>query len=145
MSYAYTHLKHKTITNNINSMHLYYELIQVLLLITGLRLFKYPVGVTDLILMQKLILITDLCLFRTLVGVHRAYAHTEVPLGTTMLILILRSLHLFEGTRRYNRGITERILVLRNLDMYFRSYTCLTERILILRILYWYYRTWTCI
>ena len=69
MSYAYTHLTHKTITDNINSMHLYYELIQVLLLITGLRLFEYPVGVTYLILMQKLILITDLCLFRTPVGV----------------------------------------------------------------------------
>ena len=32
MSYAYTHLTHKTITDNINLMHLYYELIRVLLL-----------------------------------------------------------------------------------------------------------------
>ena len=61
MSYAYTHLTHKTITYNINSMHLYYELIRVLLLITGLRLFEYPVGVTDLILMQ------NLCLYQTYV------------------------------------------------------------------------------
>ena len=40
MSYAYTHLTHKTITGNINFMHLYYGLIQVLKLITGLCLFR---------------------------------------------------------------------------------------------------------
>ena len=56
MSYAYKHLTHKTITDNINFMHLYYELIQVLLLITGLRLFRSPVGVTEFILMQNLCL-----------------------------------------------------------------------------------------
>ena len=50
MSYAYTHLTHKTITGNINFMHLYYELIQVLLLITRLCLFQTPVGVPELIL-----------------------------------------------------------------------------------------------
>ena len=50
MSYAYTHLTHKTIKDNINFMHLYYELIQVLLLITSLCLFRTPVGVTELIL-----------------------------------------------------------------------------------------------
>ena len=93
MSYAYTHLTHKTITDNINSMHLYYELIQVLLLITGLRLFEYPIGVKDLILMQKLILITDLCLFRTPVGVTELILRTDLcifrtPVGVTELILI---------------------------------------------------------
>ena len=51
MSYAYTYLTHKTITDNINFMHLYYELIQVLLLIIGLLLFGSPVGVTNLMLM----------------------------------------------------------------------------------------------
>ena len=56
MSYAYTHLTHKIITDNIIFMHLYYELIQVLLLITGLRLFGSSVGVTELILMQNLCL-----------------------------------------------------------------------------------------
>ena len=56
MSYAYTHLTHKTMTDNINLMHLYYELIRVRLLIIGLRLFGSPVGVTDLILMQNLYL-----------------------------------------------------------------------------------------
>ena len=50
MSYAYTHLTYKTITDNIIFMHLYYERIQVLL-ITGLRLFGPPIGVTELILM----------------------------------------------------------------------------------------------
>ena len=33
-------------------------------------------------------------------------------------------------------GLTKLILIFQNLDMYFRSYTCLTELILILRILY---------
>ena len=32
--------------------------------------------------------------------------------------------------------LTDLILELQNLDMYFRFYTCLTERILILRILF---------
>ena len=50
---------------------------------------------------------------------------------------------MFEGTRRYYRGITERILVLRNLFLYFRSYARLTEHILVLRNLYWSYGTYT--
>ena len=55
----------------------------------------------------ELILITDLCSFTSLVcGIE------------LLLILILRSLHLFGGTRRYHREITERILVLRNLFLY---------------------------
>ena len=133
LSYAYTHLTHKTITGNINFMHLYYELIQVLLHITGLCSYGTPVGVTDLILYRAytynrltfirdshrsyrtypysaLILIqnlylTDLCLFRT-------------PVGVTELMLMLRSLNLFGGTRRYHRdhgtctGIAELILTL---------------------------------
>ena len=49
---------------------------------------------------------------------YRVYAYTKVPLGTTRLILILRSLHLFGGTRRYYKDITEDILVLRNLFLY---------------------------
>ena len=53
MSYAYTHLTHKTITDNINFMHLYYELIQVLF-ITDLCLFRTPIGVTELIIIQDL-------------------------------------------------------------------------------------------
>ena len=56
MSYAYTQLTHKKIIDNIIFMHLYYELIQALLRITGLRLFGSPVGVIELILMQNLCL-----------------------------------------------------------------------------------------
>ena len=52
------------------------------------------------------------------VGVHITYAYTEVPLGTTKLILILRNLHLFRGIRRYYRDMTERVRVLRNLFLY---------------------------
>ena len=72
---------------------------------TDLCLFRTPVGVTELIL------ITDLYGFRTSIGV-------------TELRLMVQSLILFEGTRRYHRdygtytGISEHILVLRNLYLY---------------------------
>ena len=68
------------------------------MLITGLCSYGTPVGVTELIL------ITDLCGFRT-------------PVGVTELMLMLRSLHLFGGTRRYHRdygtytGFTELNLI----------------------------------
>ena len=73
------------------------------MLIPNLCLFKTPVGVTELILIQNLYL-TDLFSVGT-------------PVGVTELILILRSLHLFGGTRRYHRdygtctGIAELILI----------------------------------
>ena len=73
-----------TITDIQNFMHSYHGLIQVLKLITDLCLFGTPVGVTELILIQ------NLCLFRT-------------PIGVTELRLMLQSLNLFEGTRRYHR------------------------------------------
>ena len=79
----------------------------------------------------EVIFITDLCAFRT-------------PVGVTELMLMLQSLKLFGGTRRYHgdygtyTGLTELIQVLRNLYLY-------TGLILILRILYWYYRTYYCI
>ena len=65
------------------------------MLITGLCLYRTPVGVTELIL------ITDLCAFRTPIGVTelmlmlRSITYSEVPIGTT--------------------EITERVLVLQNL------------------------------
>ena len=49
MSYAYTHLKHKTITDIIIFMHSYNELIQLLMLIIDLCLFGSPIRVTELI------------------------------------------------------------------------------------------------
>ena len=100
------------------------------MLITGLCLYGTPVGVTELILML------------------RSLTYSEVPVGTTEIskrILVFRSTYL--SYRTYT-GLTDtRVplgttgLVLQNLDMYFKCYTCLTERIFILRILYWYYRT----
>ena len=108
---------------------------------------------------------------KSLVRVHVNYAYTKVPLGTTRLILILWSLHLFGGTRGYYRDMTERILVLRNLFLYgstrkyyktyignlylilvlrsiswsYRTYTCITELVLVFQILYLSYRAYTCI
>ena len=107
-----------------------------LILITDLCAFRTPVGVTDLILHRTytynrltfirdshrsyrtypysaLILIqnlylTDSCLFRT-------------PIGVTELMLMLQSLNLFGGTRRYHRdygtctSIAELILILKYL------------------------------
>ena len=49
MSYAYTHLKHKTITDIRIFMHSYNELIQLLMLIIYLCLFGSPIGVIELI------------------------------------------------------------------------------------------------
>ena len=77
----------------------------------------------------ELILITDLCAFRTAVGV-------------TELMLMLRSLNLFGGTRRYYRdygmyiGISEHILVFRILYTYYRTYTCVLDLIHVLQNLY---------
>ena len=97
----------------------------------------------------ELILITDLGAFRTLVGV-------------TELMLMLQSLNLFGGTRRYHRdygtytGISEHVLVLRNLywsyETYtglkelifvYRTYSYITDLILVLQNLYLSYRTCT--
>ena len=49
MSYAYTHLKHKTITYIKIFMHSYNELIQLIKLITNICLFGSPIVVTKLI------------------------------------------------------------------------------------------------
>ena len=81
----------------------------------------------------------NLCLYRDTLRYYKAYTYT---IG---LILILRRLHLFGGTRRYYRDITEHILVLRNLSLYgstrkyYKTYTCTTKNILALQNLYLYY------
>ena len=79
-------------------MNSYNKLTHILVLIEDLYLFRSPVGVTELIP----VLIADLYLFRSLVGVtelilvrstrryYRAYTCTEVPVGTTELILVQR-------------------------------------------------------
>ena len=68
---------------------------------------------------------------------YRAYAYIEVPLGITRLILILRSLHLFGGIRRYYRDLY--------LFLYFGSYACITKLILVLQNVYLCYRAYSCI
>ena len=96
----------------------------------------------------ELILLKDLGAFRT-------------PVGVTELMLMLRSLNLFGGTCRYHRdygtytGISEHVLVLRNLYwsygtytghmeliLVYRTYSYLTDLILDLRNLYWSYGTY---
>ena len=67
----------------------------------------------------------------------------------TKIILILRSLHLFGGTRRYHRdygthtGISEHIPVFRILYMYYRTYTSISNLIHVLQNLYLSYGTYT--
>ena len=97
----------------------------------------------------ELILTTDLGAFRT-------------PVGVTELMLMLRSLNLFGGTRRYHRdygtytGISEHVLVLRSLYwsygtytglkeliFVYRTYSYLTDLILVLWNLYLSYGTYT--
>ena len=84
---------------------------------------------------SELILITDLYLFRT-------------PVGTTKLILKLRSLHLFRDTHGYYRdygtytGIAELILVLYGTYSYTEVLVSTTKLILVLRILYLYYEVY---
>ena len=81
----------------------------------------------------ELMLIPNLCGFGT-------------PVGVTELRLLLQSLNLFEGTRRYHRdygtytGISEHILVLRNLYCSYETYTYLTDLILVLQNLLLYFR-----
>ena len=79
MSYAYTHLTHKTITDNINFMHLYYELIQVLLFITDLCLFRTPIEVTELILIQDLYFY-GLMFIQDSRRSYRTYSYTGITL-----------------------------------------------------------------
>ena len=99
----------------------------------------------------ELILITDVYVFGSQVGVYETYAYIEVPLGTTKLILILWSSHLFGGTRRYYGDITKHIMVLRNLPLYgstrkyYKTYTGTSYLILVLRSVSWSYGTYTCI
>ena len=76
---------------------------------------------------------------------YRTYTYTDLglfrtPVGVTELRLMLQSLNLFEGTRRYHRdygtytGISEHILVLRNLYLSYGFYAGITELIIVFRI-----------
>ena len=124
-------------------------LIHILILISSLYLSRSPVGVTELMLIQGYLYtywylylsqisrmsLQNLCLYKGTLRYYKAYTYT---LG---LILILWSLHLFGGTRRYYRDITECILVLRNLSLY-GSNRKYIKFILVLRILYLYYEAY---
>ena len=116
MSYAYTHLTHKTIIDNINFMHLYYELIRVLKLITVLCLFRSPIGVTELIVIQNLYLN------------YGVYTCSEIPVVSQRLrnvywycraySCLIRNLFLYGSTCKYYKtytGTSYLILVLRSI------------------------------
>ena len=60
----------------------------ILVLIAKLYLFRFPVGVTELILM--LILLADLYLYRGTRRYYKTNTYTEVPVGIAELTLIQR-------------------------------------------------------
>ena len=64
---------------------------------------------------------------------YKASMCTEVPLGTTEIRLVLRNLYLYYITYSC---ISDLILILQSIYLYFGSYTCITEHIFVLRILY---------
>ena len=125
----------------------------VIILLSILYLFRFPVGVTELMIIQRysytywyLYLshisrrsLQNLCLYRGTLRYYKTYTYI---IG---LILILQRLHMFGGTRRYYRDITERILILRNLSLYgstrkyYKTYTGTSYLILVLRSISWPY------
>ena len=125
----------------------------VLILLSILYLFRFPGGVTELMIIQRYLYtywylylsqifrrsLQNLCLYRGTLRYYKNY--TDI----IELILILWRLHMFGGTRRYYRDITERILVLRNLSLYgstrtyYKTYTGTSYFILVLRSISWPY------
>ena len=88
------------------------------------------------------------CLYKVPVGTTEQIHYTEVPVGTTGLILIL----IYQILFWYFESCTQTLyvyykLILVLLDLYgsYEAYTGISEHILVFRILYVYYRTYTCI
>ena len=122
-----------------------------IILITDVRSFETPVGVTELILIQNLYLFLYFGYGSTSRYYRTFYLYYRVYSGISNLILVLRSiymyfkfytcttelihvfqiLHVYYGTYT---SISDLILVLQNLYMYLRSYMYITELILVLRI-----------
>ena len=120
-AFILNHKYHQTITDIGIFRNLYHNFAYILIPITNLCLFKSFVCRTELLLIfittytyLGLTLIADLFLFGS-------YTHS------------VQILYLYYGT---HIGLTELILVLRNLYWYFRSYTCITILILELHILF---------
>ena len=86
-------------------------LIHVLVLLSILYLFRFPVGVTELIPIRRYLY--------TYLYFYLSYICSD--LGVTELILVLRNLYLYYGPYFCT---TELILVLRSLYMYYETYTC---------------------
>ena len=125
----------------------------------------YP-GLTELILVLRSLFLSfgyrstrryyrTFCWYKSTRRYSEQIHYTEVPVGTTKLILILvyqilflyfesftQILYVYYGTYTCLR---ELILVLQNLYGSYGTYTGISEHILVFRILYVYYRTYTCI
>ena len=163
MSYAYTHLNHKTITNIRIFKHSYNELIQLLKLIYNKlmlirishRSYKsyYPYLLQSLYwyflsyTCSELTLIADLFLFGTytynimILYLFRSYTH-----GRLILILIsrrtqiyLNSLYTVLNLYIYLDGGTYHVLILLSIIYWFRALVGVTELTLIQRYLYTYW------
>ena len=84
MSYAYTHLKHKTITNIRIFMHSYNELIQLLMLIQTYTYSDLPSELQSLLP----VLTIELILVLLILYLLRTYTYSR-------LILISRRMHTY--------------------------------------------------
>ena len=81
MSFAYTHLNHKTITNIRIVMHSYNELVQLLKLITSLCIFGPPIGVTKLITRTyyKTYTGTSYLILGQNLNLQQTYSYSDLP------------------------------------------------------------------
>ena len=101
MSYAYTHLKHKTIIDIKIFMLSYNELIQLLKLITNICLFGSPIGVTKLItcIYYKAYTGTSYLILAQHLYLQQTYSYSErilIAFGsyTYNILILIRNLYL---------------------------------------------------
>ena len=112
-----------------------------IILITDVRSFETPVGVTELILIQNLYLFLYFGYGSTRRYYRTFYLYYRVYSGISNLILVLRSIYMYF---RFYTCTIELIHVFQILYMYYRVYTCLTELILVLRSIYLSYGSYPC-
>ena len=117
MSYEYTHLKHKTITDTRISMHSYNELIQLLMLIQTYAYSDLPSELQSLLHVRT----TGLILVLLILYLLRSYTH-----GRLILIPISRMTHIYSDS----------LYTLLNLYIYLDGGTY--HVLILLSIIYWF-------
>ena len=118
-----------------------------------LFLFRSPVGHIFILISRRThtyidFLVCDTELIHILILIsHRTHTYAYL-LKDTYLFRFLKGhisdLYLYLSYGSYS-GISDLILVFRNLFLYFRSYTCIPELILVFWILFLYFESYSCI